>query len=217
MYKFVIFDLDGTLANTLFDLANAMNHALSVEGFPTHPINRYNQFVGNGIDNLVKQVLLQKGDDEELCKKVKANFSSYYKEHLCDDTIEYDGMSVLLKELEKLSVKTAVHSNKPHEYVPYILNKLYSEHKFEFVFGNCEDFERKPSPQAVLYMIDKLGADKSQVLYVGDSDVDVFTAHNSGVKVCGVAWGFRGEEELKNAGADYIAHSAEELLSIIKD
>lgn len=217
MYKFIVFDLDGTLANTLFDLANAVNYALSVEDLPTHPTERYNQFVGNGIDNLIKQVLLEKGDDENLHKKVKSNFNIYYKAHLCDDTIAYDGMPELLSELRQLSVKTAIHSNKPHEYVPTIISKLYSDHDFEFVFGNCVQFERKPSPQAVEFMIEKLAVDKSQVLYVGDSDVDVFTAHNAGVKVCGVAWGFRGEEELKSAGADFIAHSAEELLDIIKE
>ncbi len=216
MYKLVVFDLDGTLANTLSDLANAVNTALKSENLKTHPVERYNQFVGNGVNVLIRQALEDKGDDKALCGRVKSFFDSYYKEHLCDCTTSYDGISQMLSKLEDSGIKTAVHSNKPHEYVPYILDKLFPEHKFDIVLGNCDDFERKPSPQALEYMIESLGVEKTQVLYVGDSDVDVFTAHNACVKVCGVAWGFRGEKELLQAGADFIAHNANELLYIIK-
>lgn len=215
MYKLVVFDLDGTLANTLLDLANSMNKALAENSMPTHPVECYNQFVGNGINNLVSRVLMDKGSDKELHSKVKAYFDSYYPEHLCDYTVAYEKMSDLLRRLSELKIKTAVHTNKPAEFVPQILSTLYPQHIFDTVIGNCTDFERKPSPQALLYIIDKAGVNKSETLYVGDSDVDVMTAHNAGVKVCGVEWGFRGREELKDAGADYLVKNADELLSII--
>lgn len=216
MYRLVVFDLDGTLCDTLSDLGNAMNFALESEGLPVHPLAAYNKFVGNGISNLVKQVLMDKCSDEELCKKVKANFDEYYPLHLCDRTIAYDGISDLLSELKSLGVKTAVHSNKPHAYVPTILETLFPDHDFDIAWGKRDSFERKPSPQALLEMIKLIGVGKSDVIYIGDSDVDVFTAHNAGVKVCGVEWGFRGKEELLYVGADYIVTDTVELLNIIK-
>ncbi|MBQ4129078.1 MAG: HAD-IA family hydrolase [Ruminococcus sp.] len=214
MYKLVVFDLDGTLANTLSDLASAVNKALISENLPTHRVEAYNHFVGNGIDNLIKQVV-GKNCDEQTCKRVKAFFDAYYLEHLCDHTTAYDGMAKLLEQLDTLKVITAVHSNKPHTFVPEILQTLYPQHKFAIAWGKQNHYERKPSAQALNAMMQKLGVEKDQTLYVGDSDVDVFTAHNAGVKVCGVSWGFRGKAELTNAGADFIADTAEELLDII--
>lgn len=216
MYKLVVFDLDGTLCNTLSDLANTMNKALESENLPTHPVSAYNQFVGNGISNLIKQVLMEKQDDEQLRVRMKSFFDSYYPLHLCDSTVAYEGMSDLLSRLSENGVMTAVHSNKPHCYIFEILSKLFPKHKFDIAWGQQERFERKPSPQALLEMLSILKVDKSEVLYVGDSDVDVMTAHGAGVKVCGVEWGFRGKEELVSAGADYIAKDADELWGIIK-
>lgn len=216
MYKLVVFDLDGTLADTLEDLAHSMNTALKSENLPTHPTESYRKFVGNGISNLVKQVVMDRADDEELCKRVKAYFDSYYPEHLCDFTKAYDGMGEVLSELSAMSVKTAVHSNKPHAFVPRILESLYPEHEFEIAWGHKECNERKPSPQALVKMMTEICVSKEDTLYVGDSDVDVFTAHNAGVKVCGVEWGFRGKEELESAGADFIAKDAKNLIDIIK-
>lgn len=215
MYKLVVFDLDGTLCNTLSDLANSVNSALESEGLPTYPVSAYNQFIGNGVNNLIIRVLGDKAGDKLLHSRVKAYFDSYYPEHLCDSTVAYDGMSELLSTLRKLNICTAVNSNKSHAFVPTILNKLFSDHTFDEVFGQQECYERKPSPQALEEIIRRCNADKSSTLYVGDSDVDVITAHNAGVKVCGVEWGFRGKDELISAGADFIAKDAEELLSII--
>ncbi len=216
MYKFVVFDLDGTLANTLLDLANAVNRALEFYGLPTHDIEKYNKFVGNGISNLISQVLGDKSSDRELHSKVKQYFDDYYPKHLCDFTEAYQGMSELLCQLKSLGIKTAVHSNKPHIYVPEILAKLYPEHKFELAWGQQEQYERKPSPQALIAMMQQLSVKPEEVIYVGDSDVDVITAHSAGVDVCGVEWGFRGRAELESAGADFIAKNSEELYEIIK-
>lgn len=216
MYKLVVFDLDGTLCDTLSDLADAVNYSLEKEGMPIHPLSSYNKFVGNGINNLIKQVLLEKGNDDELRKKVKSNFDSYYPLHLCDSTKAYDGIVKLLRDLKELGIMTAVHSNKPHAYVPEILSTLFKEHTFNIAWGKKDEFERKPSAQALLEMMRILDVKSEDVLYVGDSDVDVFTAHNARVKVCGVEWGFRGREELLSAGADFIARNTKELLDIIK-
>lgn len=215
MYKLVVFDLDGTLANTLEDLAVAVNCSLDSEGLPVHDNSCYNQFVGNGVNSLIKQAIGDKSDDINLVERVKAFFDSYYPQHLCDHTSAYDGMSDLLCKLKKQSVKTAVHSNKPHVYVPHILNKLYPQHEFELAWGQQECYERKPSAQALIAMMNKLNVSADETLYVGDSDVDVFTAHNAGVKVCGVEWGFRGKDELMSAGADFIAKDPYELYEII--
>ena len=215
MYKLVVFDLDGTLANTLYDLANAVNKSLEEYGLTTHEVHCYNQFVGNGINNLITQVLMDKADDKDLFNKVKAYFDFYYPQHLCDYTCAYDGMDKVLAYLSEHNVKTAVHSNKPHDYVPQILKNLYPEHSFDIAWGHRDCYERKPSAQALLAMMQQLNVTKDEVIYVGDSDVDVKTAHNAGVKVCGVSWGFRGKAELESANADFIAEDADELLKIL--
>lgn len=216
MYRLVVFDLDGTLANTLVDLANAVNASLEHFNLPTHPVDSYNRFVGNGINNLISQVLMDKQNDKELHKKVKGYFDEYYAKHLCDNTVAYDSMDKVLSTLSDLNIKTAVHSNKPHEYVPQILSSLFKEHKFDAVIGNQQQYERKPSGQALVAIMQELGVQSDDVLYVGDSDVDVMTAHNANVKVCGVEWGFRGKAELESAGADFLAKNADELMNIIK-
>lgn len=215
MYKLVVFDLDGTLCNTLSDLASAVNNALESVGLPTHATDRYNKFVGNGVNNLIRQAMGEHADNSEMFTRVKKYFDEYYPQHLCDSTVLYDGIDELLDKLSELGVMTAVHSNKPHAYVLTILDRILKEHKFLCVFGQQECYERKPSAQALLQMLDMLGVCADDTLYVGDSDVDVLTAHNGGLKVCGVAWGFRGERELMSAGADYIAQDVQQLYSII--
>lgn len=216
MIKLVVFDLDGTLADTLKDLGTAMNAALATENLPGYPMEDYRHFVGNGIDNLVK-VTMADGYTPDGAQRVKAAFYSYYANHCIDYTTAYDGVGELLGKLERGGIMTAVLSNKPDRFVPQILSTLYPDHRFTYAWGQREQFPRKPSPESLLHMIALCGCEKSDVLYVGDSDVDVIFAHNAGVKVCGVSWGFRGAEELISAGADYIVDSAEELYNRITD
>ena len=216
MIKLVVFDLDGTLADTLADLAAAMNYALDREGLRTYPTDDYRHFVGNGIDNLVR-VTMADAYTTDGAARVKADFNTYYADHCKDFTAAYDGAAELLSKLNADGIETAVISNKPDRFVPEILDAIYPGHRFGFAHGQREGIARKPAPQALDILIGQSGLDKSEVLYVGDSNVDVVFAHSAGIKVCGVSWGFRGAEELISAGADCIADTADELYNIIKN
>lgn len=211
MYKLVIFDLDGTLANTLTDLADATNFGLMQAGLPTHPVEKYNHFLGNGADNLVKRAM-SPVVDEKIFKIVKESFNEYYSKHSIDKTTAYSGTEELLKSLADKNIKTAVLSNKPDEFVEEILSKLFPHHKFMCAWGKKAEYNIKPDPEAVFAIMKMAGAEKHECIYVGDSDVDCYTAQNAGIKCCGVSWGFRGKEELQSAGADVVIDRAEEFL-----
>ena len=150
-----------------------------------------------------------------LADEVKADFSSYYAGHSMDFTRDYDGMADLLARLSSDGIMTAVISNKPDAFVPRILGALYPDHRFTYMSGQRAGVPRKPAPDALIALLDELGLDADDILYVGDSDVDVVFAHGAGVKVCGVSWGFRGRGELEAAGADMIADTVGELCEVI--
>ena len=209
MYKYAIFDLDGTLANTLEDLANAMNYALSVEGMDTHPKDAYRNMVGSGIINFIKKASNQ--DSSDIILSIKKHFEQYYGEHFKDTTCEYEGTGKMLKNLKERGVATAVLSNKPDAFVGDILSSLYPDIVFEAKWGKKEEFPVKPNPESLFAIMEEIGADKESTVYIGDSDVDVFTAKNGGIDFIGCSWGFRGEQELCSAGAELIAHSNSEL------
>lgn len=215
MYKLVVFDLDGTLVNSLADLAISVNKALRASGLEEQPLLRYNKFVGNGVDVLIKRAMGGKCDDTRLFSAVKTIFSAEYAEHCNDNTTEYEGCSALLESLCKNGIKTAVLSNKPDEFVGKILKKVYPHHSFAEAWGQKPEFKRKPDGGALLKMLEIHGIEKAQCLYVGDSDVDVFTAKNAGVDMAGVEWGFRGRQELSDAGAGFVAANTDELLKFI--
>lgn len=210
MYKIVVFDLDGTLANTLTDLANAVNFGLENAGLHTYSVDDYRQMVGNGLVNLVKKAIYP-NTDEEIFNRVKSDFDFYYNAHSMDKTTAYDGTSELLKYLSEKKIMTAVLSNKPDKFVAEILSKLFPNHKFNYAWGKKEEFPIKPNPESLFAILNKAGINKSQCLYVGDSNVDCQTAKNAGVKCCGVSWGFRGREELEEAGADIVVDAPMEI------
>lgn len=216
MYKLVAFDLDGTVADTLSDLAASVNAALTMHGLPTYPREDYRHFVGNGVDNLIRTVLAD-AYTPALAERVKADFGAYYAAHSMDYTTAYPGMSELLSRLSARGVMTAVISNKPDAFVPAILQALYPDHRFTYLSGQRDGVARKPAPDALLLLLDALGVDRMETLYVGDSDVDVAFAHAAGVKVCGVSWGFRGADELRAAGADRVVDTIEELAEMIDE
>lgn len=213
MYNPVIFDLDGTLLNTLGDLADAGNYALKSAGYPTHPEERFKTFVGNGIPNLIRRMLPENASDNEI-QCVHTLFSEYYAAHKADRTAPYDGITELLSELKSRGITVLCNTNKQHKY---------SEQLVQDYFGNlitelCADsgrFPRKPSPEAAVYLAEKYFKNGCKPLYIGDSSVDMQTAKNAGFDVCGVLWGFRTKEELSQYNPTFLAENAAQLREFI--
>lgn len=216
MYKAVVFDLDGTLVDTLYDLANSTNEGLKKAHLPTHPIEAYKRFVGNGRDKLVQRAAGNCSDEAKL-RIVRETFDSHYALHCNDNVRAYDGCAEMLSKLKQLGIKTAVLSNKPDEFVAEILSNVYPDHIFTAAWGKRPEFPVKPDPSALLSLLDKIGVLPCECLYVGDSDVDVYTAKNAGVAMLGVEWGFRGRAELEKAGAPKIVKTANEILEYINE
>ncbi len=216
-YKVIAFDLDGTLVNSLTDLANAMNFALKKAGLDTHPVEAYKKFVGDGRENLVIRAMGKSASDEKLRTLVRESFDEYYAVHCNDNTASYPGCAEMLEQLHREGVGTIVLSNKPDEFVDKILRKAYPNHCFSLAWGKKPEYPVKPDGAPLTAMLLELGVEKCDCLYVGDSDVDVFTARNSGVDMIGVDWGFRGREELLGAGAPFVAKKASDILEYINE
>lgn len=214
MFKVAIFDLDGTLLNTLEDLANACNYALDRFSYPIHELDKYKTFIGNGMYKLVERALPNDNKDKLMVSNVLEVFSQYYNEHMMDMTKPYDGILELLDNLSINGVKLAVVSNKKHDFTIEIVKKYFGE-RFDIVIGHRDNYKAKPDPESVLEVINKFNILKEECIYIGDSNVDVITARNAGVKSVGVSWGFRGKEELAKEGADYLANNTIELRNII--
>lgn len=207
-----IFDLDGTLADTLCDLADATNFALEKLGYPTHPYESYNQFVGNGVQKLCYRALPDdKKDDAE---KLLEIFSEYYGKHFLDKTNLYDGMKKCLDILTENNVTLAVATNKPQNFARQIVSKLLPEFDFVKVLGGCSERPKKPDTAIINEILSELPED-NHVFMIGDSNVDIQTAKNAKISSIGCAWGFRGREELENAGADFIAEKSEDIAGFI--
>lgn len=207
-----IFDLDGTLADTLYDLADATNYALEKLGYPVHPYESYKQFVGNGVQKLCYRALPDdKKDDTE---KLLEIFSDYYGKHFLDKTALYSGMKKTLETLRENNVILAVATNKPQDFARKIVNKLLPEFNFIKVLGGCSERPKKPDVAIINEIISGL-PEQENIFMIGDSNVDIQTAKNAGIHSIGCAWGFRGVEELKNAGADFIAYSPEDIAGFI--
>ena len=215
LIKAVIFDFDGTLANTLLDISVAANKALESNGFAARETEEYKMFVGNGIPKMLKRASGYCEDEEKL-KKLEFEFFEYYNVHYCDKTAAYDGIAELLSDVKALGLKTAVVTNKEDKVANIIVNKLFPN-VFDMVCGNKEGFLPKPDPTLTLWVMDKLGVKPSECIFLGDSGVDVSTGVNSGAVAVGETWGFRDEEELRKNNAQYIIHTPAELINIIKN
>lgn len=215
IYKAVIFDLDGTLLNTLADLHAAVNYALSSFGFPERSLEEVRCFIGNGVVKLMQRATPE-NTDAETNEKCLESFREYYLSHMRDMTKPYEGVISLIKALRERGVKTAVVSNKLHEAV-YRLCEDYFPGLIDEAIGVSVEAERKPSPVNVYKALDKMGVVAEECIYIGDSEVDVQTAHNAGLECIGVTWGFRDRRELISAGAERIADKCEDILGIIVD
>ena len=212
MYKAVIFDLDGTLLDTLVDLYNSVNHALKTFGFPERTIDEVRRFIGNGVKKLMERST-PKGTDEETNARCLDCFRAHYLEHMSDNTAPYEGVNKLIAGLREKGIRTAVVSNKLHSAVVDLCKENFP--LIEEAIGVSVEEERKPNPVNVLKVLSLFGITADECIYVGDSEVDVQTAHNAGVKCIGVTWGFRDEAELRENGADFIAHNSDEVFNLI--
>ena len=215
MIKIAVFDLDGTLVDSLTDLAQNVNKGLAKASLEEKPIENFKKYVGNGREVMVKRAMGSFADNEELFRIVNDTFNSEYSIHCNDNTCSYDGCEDLLERLLQKGIKTAVLSNKPDEFVGEILNKVYPNHTFTEAWGKKPEYTPKPDKQALLAMLEIHGISPDECIYIGDSDVDVYTAKNAGVKMAGVEWGFRGKEELMSVGAEFVAENTDELFDYI--
>lgn len=211
-YKAYIFDLDGTLLDTLLDLANAVNFALRSKGYPERTVEEIRSFIGNGIKVLVRRAVPDGTGEGDYVEALEI-FTKYYLEHIADNTKPYDGMIDVVKTLSKRGCKVAVLSNKAHFAAQTVVKDFFGD-IFDIVVGKMDEFPSKPDPDSLFYTMKTLGVAAENCVYIGDSDVDVFTAHNAGLPCIGVTWGNRDEDVLTSSGAEYIAHKPEEILNI---
>ena len=214
MINLIIFDLDGTLLNTIADLAKSTNHALCANGFPTHPVEAYRRFVGNGIAKLFERALPEGEKTEENIRRLREVFLPYYREHDTEQSAPYPGISTLLRRLQERNVLVAVASNKYHAATCKLVAHYFPEIRFAKVLGQREGIAPKPNPAIVYEILAATAVDRRKALYAGDSNVDMQTALNSGVAACGVTWGFRPRAELEAFHPSYIADTAEEIADI---
>ena len=208
----VIFDLDGTIADTIEDLADAVNYGLRKLGCPEHDINSYKQFVGNGAMKLCIRALPE--GKKDMSEKLLDLFHEYYDVHYLDKTKLYDGIKDTLDVLAANGVTLAVATNKPQDAARKIVEKLLPDVPFTKVLGGCDERPKKPDSTVINEILNGLSEDNT-VYMIGDSNVDIQTAKNCGILSIGCVWGFRGRTELEAAGADFIAEKAEDITKII--
>lgn len=210
--KLVIFDLDGTLLNTIDDLGAAANHVLAQHGLPQHDMSEYRMMVGRGMRNLIRMALPE-GTSDDTIAQMLAEFLAWYQEHLDISTRPYPGMQELVRSLSESGYRLAVASNKIQEGTEKLVAEFFPGIPFAAVMGNCPSFPLKPDAALVRHIMDKAGVTASDTVMVGDSGIDIETAHNAGIPAIAVSWGFRPLSEL--TAADHIVHSADQLRTLL--
>lgn len=215
MKQLVIFDLDGTLLNTIADLATATNYALGQMKYPTHSISSYNSMVGNGITKLIERALPEDARTNRIIEATRRHFLEYYDEHCTDETTIYPGIIQLLDELKNRDIKIAVASNKYQKAVTQLITHFFDGFLWNAIMGNIDGVPVKPDPSIVFNVLLECPTPKDNVLYVGDSGIDIETARRAGVESCGVTWGYRPRHDLVSAHADHIVSNPDDILPLL--
>lgn len=212
-YKVAVFDMDGTILDTLEDLKNSVNYALNKSGYPIRSLKEVKGFVGNGIPKLIERACPQDLDDDKR-KKVYADFTEYYKVHCKDETHPYVGVNEAISKLKNAGLKVTVVSNKD-DYAVKELCDLYFKDAFDFSLGRRDGVNKKPAPDMVNAALKYFGVKNTDAVYLGDSDVDYETAKNSNLDFIGVSWGFKGRSFLENLGTKTIIDDASEIFDAV--
>lgn len=213
-FKAVIFDLDGTLLDTLYDLANSMNNVLKRYGYQIHPVEEYKYLAGGGVEELVIKSLPDNVKDEELIKNLVKDLLNEYELHCFDTTQPYEGITDLLNLLYERGIRTAVLSNKQDKFTKLMVNKLLSSGKFEIIFGLREGKPKKPDPTSAIEIANMMKLDTCEFIFLGDSNIDIQTAILAGMYPVGALWGFRTAEELLSSGAKILINKPLELINL---
>lgn len=212
MKQAIIFDLDGTLTNTLTDISTAMNRALRLNDLPEHPVDAYRYMVGNGAKTLAVRAV---GEHQDKMPAVLAEYQAYYEKHTQDATRPYDGVPELLEQLQARGLKLCVLSNKPHADTVNVVRHFFPQIQWAVIRGQVEGVPVKPDPAGAVAILEMLGLTGSDCYYLGDTYVDMTTAVSAGMHPVGVLWGFRDEKELRDSGAKNIIAHPLELLELL--
>ncbi len=213
MIKTIIFDLDGTLLDTLADIVTSVNTVLAKYGFETHEYDSYKNFIGNGARVLIEKACASK--DKDMIDVVLADFLTYYNEHSTDRTAPYEGVMEMLEACQDKEIPISILSNKPHMSTVQAVNHYFSNITFFAVEGQSEGVPIKPDPTKVLRILKELGVAPEDALFVGDSNVDIMTGQNANMRTIGCCYGFRGRKELEEAESDHLVESPMEILSYL--
>ncbi|NCC25436.1 MAG: HAD family hydrolase [Deltaproteobacteria bacterium] len=217
IFRGVVFDLDGTLIDSIEDLASSMNTVLESRGLPVHRVEAYRGFIGRGMGRLVFQALPEDCREEETIRECILAMQVEYAKHWQDSTDLFPGVAELLRGLENRGLALAVHSNKPHEFTRLMVDSLLDEWSFSAVLGARPERPVKPDPAGALEIADALGLYPEECLFVGDSDVDMDTAVQAGMYPVGALWGYRDRDELLEAGAGMLIDQPEDILDFIDE
>ncbi len=215
MIRLCIFDLDGTLIDSLKDLADCCNAVLGEEGLPTHPLDAYRHFVGNGIPKLIERILPEDKQTEEKMTDVRRRFDERYRIHCLDATKPYPGIMEVLRACRKKGIALAVLSNKAEPFARHICREVFGGRIFDAVSGQRPEVPKKPAPDGVFSLLKEFDIRPEEAVLIGDSNVDILTAQNAGIHSIGACWGFRGREELEQAGAEALADFPKDCQNII--